>query len=274
MTLLTDKPCGAQRLPIVSCTAERLAEVHRLHRDLLIATERLVALIDPHPGRRAQARTDLGRLGGFLHEPLDFDVGTLEQNIALVSTDSGGELLGYCTALCHRPAVEAYGARLLGWAGGRRYRDAADLPERSPAGPLEWTDPARAIEAFNRPDRLAVGPEMAVRRSEVRRASRRSGLGAALLGAVARALPLGAFILGEIFEIEGVNGIAVSPQVCNLGSQRVMQGLGGTKVGLVREGWCRLDGTRLDVAWGLWLLPADTLLIHPQVPDDAAAVAA
>src|SRR5690242_4092761 len=119
-------PCGPGALP----------DVHRLHRDLLIDTGRLLALVDPRPERRAWARTDLARRGGFLRETLEFDRRALRENVAVVSADDGG-LLGYCTALRHRPAVEAHCAGSFGWSGARRRLAAGDLPLVSAAGTLE-----------------------------------------------------------------------------------------------------------------------------------------
>jgi hypothetical protein len=254
---------------------EALDDVHRLHAELVIPSCHLLGLVDRRPVRRCQARLAVGRLGGFLHEGLDFDARALGNGVALVSASSS-EVAGYCVALRHRPAVEAYCERFFGWSGSRRYADVIDLPRDSRVGELHWENTPEALWAFRHLDWLAVGPEMAVRKAKQSpdESAGQGATGTALLEALAACMRPGSAILGEIFTIEAVNDEPVIPPVRNEGSERVMQRLGGTRIGVMRERFLRpSDGIRLTVGWGLWLLRVDQA-ISPSVMPAAAAVAA
>lgn len=255
MTTQHQQPTGQGLRPrIHRCGAGALTDIHRLHAELVIGRGLLLSLIDPGRERRARAREDLARRGGFLHAPLELDAQSLHRNVALAAVE-GGSLLGYCTALTHPADVEAHCARFFGWSGSRRYRTAADLPRTSSVGDLEWTDPARTISALNRLGRLAVAPEMAVRKQ----AGRQELSGADLLGGLASALSPGSAILGEIFAVEGIDGVPVDPPVHNVASERCMERLGGARIGFLRERFRRHDGVEVAAAWGLWLLDVDGL---------------
>ncbi|MCI0458572.1 MAG: hypothetical protein L0Z62_16535 [Gemmataceae bacterium] len=231
----------------------------RVYRESVISASRLLELIAPEAERRDRARAVLADHGGFLHEEPDWTARSFHNNPCLVAWGPAG-ILGFLTVVRHPPDVRAACARLYGWEEGRAYRTASSLPRRSATGALSWAHPDRALAVFSAIDRLAVCPDLCVRQRVGDQPLRNRGLGTALLRSAYATLPPDTWILSQIFEIGGVNGLPVDPPVVNLGSVRIHQKLGAERIGVLHERFQRQDGVTVDVAWGLWLLPVARLL--------------